>query len=262
MSSGLRARGPAQNLLISALPPSKHHSLLSNLERLSLSLGEDLFPAEGRRPFVYFPINCVVSFLYTTREGATAETGLTGNEGMVGLASLLGGGTRHNRAVVQIAGDAWRLSAKTLRDEFAQGDALQDLLLRYTQVLLTQISQTAVCNRLHRVERRLCRRLLLYHDRVDSDVLPMTQEFIANLLGGRRESITVAAGRLQNAGLIRYSRGHIKILSRSGLESAACECYGVVRNEEDRLLGAYRAENHWTSAANRTRLLVPRTPVA
>jgi CRP-like cAMP-binding protein len=151
---------------------------------------------------------------------------------------FLGGGTTPNRAVVQVAGGAFKMKAKTLRDEFARGGALQQVLLRYTQALITQISQTAVCNRLHPVEKRLCRWLLLCHDRVDSDELQMTQEFISNMLGGRRESVTVAAGHLQDAGLILYFRGQISILDRKGLEATTCECYGIVKEEFDRLFRA------------------------
>jgi hypothetical protein len=163
--------------------------------------------------------------------------GLAGNDGVVGVALFLGGDTTPNRAVVQIAGGAVRMKAEVLQAEFARGGALQHALLRYTQALITQIAQTAVRNRLHPVEKRLCRWLLLCHDRVQSDELRMTQEFIANMLGGRRESVTVAAGHLQDAGLIQYARGHIKIINRKGLEAAVCECYQIVKTEFDRLLG-------------------------
>jgi hypothetical protein len=163
--------------------------------------------------------------------------GLVGNEGVVGIALFMGGETTPNRGVVQIAGSAYRMKAKVLKTEFKRAGALHFMLLRYTQALVTQISQTAVCNRLHSLEQRLCRWLLLSHDRVKSDELPMTQEFIATMLGGRRESVTVVAGRLQHSGLIHYSRGHIKILNRQGLEAAVCECYRVVKTETDRLLG-------------------------
>jgi CRP-like cAMP-binding protein len=161
--------------------------------------------------------------------------GLAGNDGVVGVALFLGGDTTPNRAVVQVAGGAFKMPARLLREEFGKGGPLQRALLRYTQALITQISQTAVCNRLHDVEQRLCRWLLLCHDRVSSNELQMTQEFISNMLGGRRESVTVAAGRLQDAGLIHYARGHISILDRQGLERTACECYPIVRAEMDRL---------------------------
>lgn len=169
--------------------------------------------------------------------GSSAEMGLAGNEGVVGIALFMGGDTMPNRAVVQSAGGAIRLKAKALQDEFALGSQFQRLLLRYTQALITQISQTAVCNRLHTVEQQLCRWLLLSHDRVKADELVMTQELIADMLGVRREGVTVAAGRLQDAGAIRYVRGHIKIVDRGKLEEMVCECYKVVKEEFDRLLG-------------------------
>jgi CRP-like cAMP-binding protein len=168
-------------------------------------------------------------------DGTTAEMGLAGNDGMVGIALFLGGDTAPNRAVVQIAGNTLQMKAEILRKEFARGGSLQRLLLLYTQALIVQISQTAVCNRLHSVEQRLCRWLLLSHDRIKSDELAMSQEFISDMLGGRRESVTVAARRLQGAGLIRYVRGHITILDRRGLEATVCECYRVVRDETHRL---------------------------
>jgi CRP-like cAMP-binding protein len=229
-----------KNHLLAALPDKDYQRLRPNLERVSLSLGEVVYESGGHLDFVYFPTNAVVSLLYTTEDGSTAEMGLTGNDGVVGIALFLGGDTTPNRAVVQVAGGAFRMRAKILQEEFAGGGRLQQLMLRYTQALITQISQTAVCNRLHSVEKRLCRWLLLSHDRVKSDELLMTQEFISNMLGGRRESVTVAAGRLQDAGLINYSRGHISILDRKGLEAAVCECYQVVKNETDRLIGETR----------------------
>ena len=205
---------------------------------MSFALGEVVYETGGHLEHIYFPTNAVVSLLYTMEDGSTAEMGLTGNDGVVGIALFLGGDTTPNRAVVQIAGDAFKMQARILREEFARGGPLQRVLLRYTQALITQISQTAVCNRLHSVEKRLCRWLLLCHDLVESERLEMTQEFISNMLGGRRESVTVAAGHLQDAGLIHYSRGHIAILDRKGLEAAACECYAIVRGEFDRLFGA------------------------
>ena len=203
----------------------------------SLVLGEVVYESGGRLDYVYFPTSSVVSLLYTTEDGSTAEMGLTGKDGVVGIALFLGGDTTPNRAVVQIAGGAFRLKAKVLQEEFARAGPLQRLMLCYTQALITQISQTAVCNRLHSVEKRLCRWLLLSHDRIKSDELLMTQEFISNMLGGRRESVTVAAGRLQDAGLIHYARGHITILDRDRLETTVCECYRIVKEETDRLLG-------------------------
>lgn len=229
---------PTQNRLISTLPADVYERLRPNLLPVTLSLGEVVYEAGGRPEYVYFPIGAVVSLLYTMEDGATAEVGLTGNDGIVGIALFLGGDTTPNRAIVQIAGGAYKMRASTLQDEFARCGAVQQLLLRYTQALITQISQTAVCNRLHPVEKRLCRWLLLSHDLVQSNELAMTQEFISNMLGGRRESVTVAAARLQDSELIRYSRGHITILDRAGLESAVCECYRIVRKESDRLLGS------------------------
>jgi len=184
---------------------------------------------------IYFPTTSVVSTLYTMEDGATAEMGLVGTDGVVGVHLFLGGDTTPNRALVVVGGEAFRMKAKTLREEFALGGPLQCQLLRYTQALITQISQTAVCNRLHAVEQRLCRWLLMCRDRVETNELQMTQEFISNMLGGRRETVTVAAGRLQDAGLIRYARGHITILDRKGLEASVCECYPVVEAECDRL---------------------------
>jgi CRP-like cAMP-binding protein len=230
--------GPAENLLLAALPAEEYKKLLVHLQPVTLSLGEVVYESSGCLDYIYFPTTSVVSLLYTMKNGSIAEMGLSGNDGVVGVALFLGGDTTPNRAVVQIAGRAFRMKAKLLQEEFARGGPLQRLLLRYTQALITQISQTAVCNRLHSVENRLCRWLLLSHDRVRSDELAMTQEFISNMLGGRRESVTVAAGRLQDAGLIHYARGHIKILNRKGLEASACECYQIVKDELDRLLGA------------------------
>jgi CRP-like cAMP-binding protein len=215
---------------------------LSALEPVTLALGDVVYEPGGRLEYLYFPTSCIVSLLYSMEDGATAEMGLAGNDGVVGVASFLGGDTTPNRAVVALAGDALRMKNKALREEFARGGAFQRLLLRYTQSLITQISQTAVCNRLHSIEKRLCRWLLLCLDRVDSDQLLMTQEFISNMLGGRRESVTVAAGHLQDAGLIHYCRGHITLLDRPGLESAVCECYQTVKMELERLLAVGAAD--------------------
>jgi CRP-like cAMP-binding protein len=227
-----------RNRLLAGLLSAEYQRLLPELQYVDLALGEVVYESSGALQHVYFPTTAVVSLLYTMEDGSTAEMGLTGNDGVVGIALFLGGDTTPNRAVVQIAGGAVRMRAKVLQGEFARGGPLQHLLLRYTQALITQISQTAVCNRLHSVEKRLCRWLLLSHDRVRSDELLMTQEFLANMLGGRRESVTVAAARLQDAGLIQYARGHIRVLDRAGLEAAACECYRIVKAESDRLLGA------------------------
>ncbi len=226
-----------KSLLLSALPDEEYERLLPSLQYLAFALGEVVYESGGHMEYVYFPTTCVVSLLYTMEDGCTAEVGLTGNDGVVGIALFLGGDTAPNRAVVQIAGGAFRMKAKVLQDEFRRGGSFQRLMLRYTQALITQISQTAICNRLHPVEKRLCRWLLLCHDRLKSDNILMTQEFISNMLGGRRESVTVAAGRLQDAGLIHYVRGHIAILDRPGLEATVCECYRIVKAESDRLLG-------------------------
>jgi CRP-like cAMP-binding protein len=230
------ARETSANQLLSALPHADRERLIPGLERVDFALGDVLYESNGRLEYAYFPTGAVISMLYTMEDGATAEVGRCGNDGVVGVSLFLGGDTMPNRAIVQIAGGAMRMRARALQAEFARGGSLQQLLLRYTQALVTQIAQTAVCNRLHSVEQRLCRLLLFSHDRVKADELLMTQELIASTLGGRRESVTVAAAHLQDAGLIRYSRGHIRVLDRAGLERAACECYRVVRSETDRLL--------------------------
>ncbi|HKH91628.1 MAG TPA: Crp/Fnr family transcriptional regulator [Gemmatimonadaceae bacterium] len=230
------------NLLLSALAHTDRERLLPGLEPVELALGDVLHESSGRLEHAYFPTSAVVSMLYTMEDGATAEVGRCGNDGVVGVSLFLGGDTTPSRAVVQIAGAAMRMRARTLQAEFARGGSLQQQLLRYTQAFITQVAQTAVCNRLHSVEKRLCRMLLLSHDSAKTDELLMTQELIAGILGGRRESVTVAAAHLQDAGLIRYWRGHIRVLDRAGLERAACECYRVVRAESDRLLSV-RAPN-------------------
>lgn len=225
-----------ENRLLAALPAAEYERLRPNLRPVSFELGEVVYEFGGKLDYVFFPTNSIVSLLYTMENGTSAEMGLTGNDGVVGIALFMGGGTMPNRAVVQSAGGALRMKAKVLQDEFAQGGKFQQLLLRYTQALITQISQTAVCNRLHSVEQQLCRWLLLSHDRVNTDELVMTQELIADMLGVRREGVTVAAGRLQDAGAISYVRGRILILNRPKLEETVCECYQVVRDEFARLL--------------------------
>jgi CRP-like cAMP-binding protein len=232
-----RPNETAENRLLASLPADEYARLLPRLRQVSFSLGEVVYEFGGHLDYVYFPTTSIVSLLYTMENGSSAEMGLTGNDGVVGIALFMGGGTMPNRAVVQSAGEAIRMKAKVLQDEFALGGKFQHLLLRYTQALITQISQTAVCNRLHSVEQQLCRWLLLSHDRVKADELIMTQELIADMLGVRREGVTVAAGRLQDAGAISYVRGHIQILSRHQLEETVCECYQVVRDEFKRLLG-------------------------
>lgn len=227
----------SQNRLLGALPPDEVERLIPTIQQISFSLGDVVYEFSGHLDYVYFPTTAIISLLYTMENGATAEMGLTGNDGVVGIALFMGGGTMPNRAVVQSAGDAFRMKAKVLQAEFALGGKFQRLLLRYTQALITQISQTAVCNRLHSVEQQLCRWLLLSHDRLRTDELIMTQELIADMLGVRREGVTVAAGHLQDIGAISYVRGRILILDREKLEGTACECYKVVKDEFDRLLG-------------------------
>ena len=226
-----------ENRLLAALPRDEYERLLPSLQQVSFSLGEVVYEFGGHLDYVFFPTTSIISLLYTMENGSSAEMGLTGNDGVVGIALFMGGGTMPNRAVVQSAGSAIRMKAKLLQDEFALGGKFQRLLLRYTQGLITQISQTAVCNRLHSVEQQLCRWLLLSHDRLKSDELIMTQELIADMLGVRREGVTVAAGHLQDAGAISYVRGHITILDRQKLEETVCECYQVVKDEFLRLLG-------------------------
>ncbi|HEY9502593.1 MAG TPA: Crp/Fnr family transcriptional regulator [Pyrinomonadaceae bacterium] len=237
MSVFARPTDPVENQLLAALPRDEYERLLPRLQQVSFSLGEVVYEFGGHLDYVFFPTTSIISLLYTMENGASAEMGLTGNDGVVGIALFMGGGTMPNRAVVQSAGAAIRMKAKVLQDEFARGGKFQHLLLRYTQALITQISQTAVCNRLHSVEQQLCRWLLLSHDRVKADELIMTQELIADMLGVRREGVTVAAGRLQDSGAISYVRGHIKILDRKKLEETVCECYRVVKDEFNRLLG-------------------------
>lgn len=226
-----------ENRLLAALPAAEYERLLPNLRPVEFTLGEVVYEFGGKLDYVFFPTTSIVSLLYTMENGNSAEMGLTGNDGVVGIALFMGGGTMPNRAVVQSAGGALKMKAKVLQDEFARGGKFQQLLLRYTQALITQISQTAVCNRLHSVEQQLCRWLLLSHDRLITNELVMTQELIADMLGVRREGVTVAAGRLQDAGAISYVRGHITILDRQKLEETVCECYQVVKEEFDRLLG-------------------------
>jgi CRP-like cAMP-binding protein len=225
------------NRLLARLSPEEYERLLPHLEPVSFALGEVIYESGGRQSHIYFPTNAIISLLYLMENGASAEMGVAGCEGLVGVALFMGGDSVPNRAVVQSAGDALRMKTKVLKDEFARGGTFQCLLLRYTQALMTQMSQTAVCNRLHTVEQQLCRWLLLSRDRLDTDELVMTQELIANMLGVRREGVTHAAGRLQESGLISYVRGRITILDRRGLEAAVCECYKVVKDEYDRLLG-------------------------
>lgn len=227
---------PRQNHLLAALPGDQCKRLCSHLEPVAMPLGKVLYESGNRLQHVYFPTTSIVSLLYIMKNGASAEIAVIGREGLIGVALFMGGETMPNRAVVQSAGDAYRLPGKYLKQEFHRPGAFQEILLRYTQALLTQMAQTAVCNRHHSVDQQLCRWLLLSLDRLSSHDLTMTQELIANMLGVRREGVTEAAGKLQKAGLIHYSRGRITVLDRSGLEARVCECYQVVKKEFDRLL--------------------------
>jgi CRP-like cAMP-binding protein len=228
--------GPATNRLLAVLPAIERERVYPGLELVSMPLGRVLYESGSKLDHVYFPADSIVSLLYVMADGASAEIAVVGNDGMVGVALFMGGETTPSRAVVQSAGVAYRLSGSAVKDEFRRGGAMQHLLLRYTQALLTQMAQTAVCNRHHSVDQQLCRWLLLSLDRLSSNQLKMTQELIANMLGVRREGVTEAAGKLQAAGVIRYSRGRITVLDRAALEAHACECYGVVKQESDRLL--------------------------
>jgi CRP-like cAMP-binding protein len=227
---------PQQNHLLSALPAAEFGRLSAHLELVPMPLGEALYESGGRLQHVYFPTTSIVSLLYVMEDGASAEIAVVGNEGILGISLFMGGETTPSRAVVQSAGFGYRLKAHFLKEEFNRAGPVMHLLLRYTQALITQMAQTAVCNRHHSVEQQLCRWLLLSLDRLASDELTMTQDLIANMLGVRREGVTEAAGHLQGAGLISYSRGRITVLDRPGLEKKVCECYAVVKKEFDRLL--------------------------
>jgi CRP-like cAMP-binding protein len=231
----LTLQNPLLNHLLAELPSDVYQRLLPNLECLLLPLGEEIYAAGQALKYVYFPSTAIISLLYTMEDGRSAEIGVVGNDGILGIAVFMGGESVPNRAVVQSEGFAFRMRAEVLASEFRRVGILQRVLLRYTQSLIAQMSQTAVCNRLHSVEQQLCRWLLLSHDRLPSDELIMTQELIADMLGVRREAVSHQAGRLQSAGLISYHRGRITILDRAGLEARACECYGVVRREAERL---------------------------
>jgi CRP-like cAMP-binding protein len=230
------APNPLHNQLLAALPREDFERFAPQLERLTMNVGHSLYESGQNQPYVYFPVSGIVSMLSITRNGSSAELGVIGSEGVVGIALFMGGETTPNRAIVQSYCEAYRLNAAALKEEFARGGTVQIQLLRYTQALITQISQTAVCNRHHSVEQQLCRWLLLSLDRLPANELQMTQELIANMLGVRRQGVTAAAGALEAKGLIRYRRGNIVVLDRPGLEACVCECYGVVRREYDRLL--------------------------
>lgn len=224
------------NHLLRVLPSDEWERLAPELMLVEMPLGRVIYESGDRLDHVYFPTTSIVSLLYVMEDGASAEIAIVGNEGLIGIALFMGGETTPSRAIVQSAGRAYRLNARLLKQEFTRAGAVQRLLLRYTQALITQMAQTAVCNRHHSIDQQLCRWLLLSLDRLPSNELTMTQELIANMLGVRRSGVTEAALKLQSAGLIRYNHGHIEVLDRAGLERRVCECYGVVKREFDRLL--------------------------
>jgi CRP-like cAMP-binding protein len=236
----ISADSPRSNHLLDALSTDAWERLQPKLELKSLALGHVLYESGTLMRHVYFPTTAIVSLLYVMEDGASAEIAIVGNDGIVGISLFMGGETTPSRAIVQSAGNLYRMRVKHLKDEFSRAGPVHHLLLRYTQSLITQMSQTAVCNRHHSVERQLCRWLLMSLDRLESNELQMTQELIANMLGVRREGVTEAAGKLQKLGLIHYNRGHISVIDRPGLEKQACECYRVVKAECDRLLSGIR----------------------
>ena len=223
------------NQLLAGLSLEERNRLFPHLQLVAMPLGKVLYESGDTLRYVYFPVDCIVSLLYGMQNGQSAEISVVGNEGLIGIALFMGGETTPSRAIVQSAGYAYRLDGQRFKDEFHRNGSLQVLLLRYTQALITQMSQTAVCNRHHTVDQQLCRWLLLSLDRLSSNVLAMTQELIANMLGVRREGVTDAAGRLQKLGVIQYARGQITVLDRPKLEQLSCECYAVVKRETDRL---------------------------
>jgi CRP-like cAMP-binding protein len=227
---------PRSNRLLAALPDAEWKRWLPQLEPVDMPLGQVLYESGSRLAHVYFPTTSIVSLLYVMEDGASAEIAVVGNEGIVGISLFMGGESTPSRALVQSAGKGLRLRADVMLQEFNRAGPVLHLLLRYTQALITQMAQTAVCNRHHSVDQQLCRWLLLSLDRLDTNDLVMTQELIANMLGVRREGVTEAAGHLQHAGLIHYRRGHITVIDRAGLEQRTCECYAVVKKEYDRLL--------------------------
>jgi CRP-like cAMP-binding protein len=235
-SAGHARHSPRQNHLLDALPRSDYERFAPHLELIPMKLGDVLYESGVQLSYVYFPTTSILSLLYVMEDGASAEIAIVGNEGILGISLFMGGETTPSRAVVQSAGHAFRLKAELLKTEFGRFGPTMHLLLRYTQALITQMAQTAVCNRHHSVDQQLCRWLLLSLDRLQTNELSMTQELIANMLGVRREGVTEAAGKLQDVGLISYRRGRISVLDRPGLEARSCECYQVVKTEFDRLL--------------------------
>ncbi len=232
----MKAASPEDNLLIAALPQDARDRLLPHLERVNLPLGKVIYESGETEHYVYFPADCIVSLLHVMSNGAAAEISMVGREGIVGVALFMGGESTTSRAITQSAGAAFRLPSQYLKDEFSRHGGFLDLMLRYTQSLMSQMAQTAVCNRYHSIDQQLCRWLLLALDRLHGNELTMTQERIANMLGVRREGVTDAAGRLNRLGVILYKRGHISVLNRGALERLSCECYAVVKKEYDRLL--------------------------
>ena len=243
---------PKQNHLLAALSAAEFDALAAHLQPVPMQLGEILYDPDEQLQYACFPTTAIVSLHYVIESGASAEIAGVGNEGVVGISLFMGGDTTPSSAVVQTAGHAYRLPRQLLKSEFERGGPLQRLLLRYTQALITQMAQTAVCNRHHSIEQQLCRWLLATLDRVPSGQLVMTQELVASMLGVRREGITEAAGRLQQAGVIRYRRGHISVLDRTGLEGRSCECYGVVKAEIDRLLTDFPRGDPFRATATRS----------
>lgn len=232
---------PKSNLLLAALPDETWQRLMPHLEWVDMPLGKVLYESGAALKHVYFPVNAIVSLLYVMENGSSAEIAVVGREGVIGISLFMGGESTPSRAVVQSAGHGFRLSAALMKEEFKRAGPLMHKLLRYTQALITQMTQTAACNRHHSLDQQLCRWLLLSLDRLDGPDLIMTQELIANMLGVRREGVTEAAIKLQKLGVIRYARGHITVLDRQGLERLTCECYAVVKKEYDRLLPPIRA---------------------
>ncbi len=232
----LSIQSKPHSLLLSALPSDAQQRIFPQLKLVNLTLGTVVHEPGQHEDYVYFPIDCIVSLLYVMINGASAEIAVVGNEGVIGIAVFMGGESTPNRAIVQSGGTAYRIPSELIRSEFNNHSEMRILMLRYTQALITQMSQTAVCNRHHTIDQQLCRWLLLSLDRLTGNQLTMTQELIANMLGVRREGVTVAAGKLQQLGVINYRRGHITVLDRPRLESLCCECYQVVKGETDRLM--------------------------
>jgi len=237
MSAAINQNDALKNHLLATLPAAEFVRVKSKLEAVSFKLGDILYESGDKMNYAYFPTTAIVSMLYVMENGATAEIGVVGNDGLIGASLFMGGDSTTSRAIVQSAGEVHRMRSKDFKFEFSLGGVFQKVLLRYTQALMTQISQTAVCNRLHSVEQQLCRWILLSHDRLDSDKLVMTHDLISNMLGVRREGVTLAAQKLAKKKLIKNVRGTITVLDRQGLEEAVCECYNVVNIEYNRLLG-------------------------